>query len=166
MQVVCFPLISRDCNYSYCNLPLFTVAPKPTSPGVLTLTTPQSALGNEAAQNLDPLHPENTPDTDESSGAEPESPNLDVLGDLQVTNITSASVSLAWSVPHQVFDSFLVELSASSGATRPHVNTLPGNVRKAQMEGLSPSTQYDILLRGLVQGKQYLPLKVVATTGT
>ncbi|XP_051269535.1 tenascin isoform X4 [Dicentrarchus labrax] len=150
-------------------------APKPTSPDVRTLsikdapTTPQSALDIEAVQNPDPLRPLNTeapstPDTGlMSSGAEPESSGLDVLGDLTV-NVTSTNISLAWSAPDEVFDSFLVEVSAPSGATQAHVTTLPGSVRKAEIEGLSPSTQYEITLRGLVEGKRSLPLKVFATT--
>lgn len=135
-------------------------------------TTPRSAMDNEAIQNPDPLHPVNTetPPTSENdemtSGAEPESSNLNVLGDLKVINVTSSSISLAWSAPDEAFDSFLVELSASSGATQAHVRTLPGNVRKAELEGLSPSTHYDITLQGMVQGKPSVPLKVLATTGT
>ncbi|XP_051269533.1 tenascin isoform X2 [Dicentrarchus labrax] len=152
-----------------------STAPKPTSPDVRTLsikdapTTPQSALDIEAVQNPDPLRPLNTeapstPDTGlMSSGAEPESSGLDVLGDLTV-NVTSTNISLAWSAPDEVFDSFLVEVSAPSGATQAHVTTLPGSVRKAEIEGLSPSTQYEITLRGLVEGKRSLPLKVFATT--
>lgn len=132
-------------------------------------TTPQSALDNEAIPNPDPLHPVNpetpsTSDTDDMTpGAEPEGSKLDVLGDLKVINVTSSSVSLAWSAPDEAFDSFLVELSAPSGAS---VTALPGNVRKAEIEGLSPSTHYDITLQGLAQGKRSLPLKVFATTGT
>ncbi|XP_038589924.1 tenascin isoform X3 [Micropterus salmoides] len=148
-------------------------APKPTSSDVLSIkdtpTTPQSALDTEAVQNSDPPHPLNTeaPSSSDTgvlrSGAEPESSNLDVLGDLTV-NVTSTSLSLAWSAPDQVFDSFLVELSAPSGVTQGHVTTLPGSVRKAEIEGLSPSTHYNITLQGLVEGKSSLPLKGFATT--
>ncbi|XP_044030141.1 tenascin isoform X1 [Siniperca chuatsi] len=150
-------------------------APKPTSPDVLVLsikdapTTPQPALDIEAVQNPHPLRPLNTeaPSTSDtgvmSSRAEPESSSLNVLGDLTV-NVTSSSVSLAWLAPDQAFDNFLVELSAPSGETQAHVTTLPGSVRKAEIEGLSPSTHYDITLQGLVEGKRSLPLKGFATT--
>ncbi|XP_067341369.1 tenascin-like isoform X2 [Channa argus] len=145
-------------------------APKPTSPDVLTLsikdapTTPESILDNETVQNPDPLHPVNvsTSDIDEmTSETEPKSSNLDVPEDLRITNVTSSSVSLAWSAPHKAFDSFVVELSAP---TQTHVTTLPGSVRKAEIEGLSASTHYNITMQGLVQGKLSLPLKVFATT--
>ncbi|XP_074473438.1 tenascin isoform X4 [Sebastes fasciatus] len=142
-------------------------APKPTSPDVLMLSindAPTAALDVEAVQTPDPLRPLNTPDTGVmSSEAEPESSSLDVLGDLTV-KVTSTSVSLSWTAPDEAFDSFLVELSAPSGATPAHVTTLPGSVRKAQIEGLSPSTQYDILLQGLLEGRPSLPLKVLSTT--
>ncbi|XP_037608763.1 tenascin isoform X4 [Sebastes umbrosus] len=142
-------------------------APKPTSPDVLMLSindAPTAPLDVEAVQTPDPLRPLNTPDTGVmSSEAEPESSSLDVLGDLTV-KVTSTSVSLSWTAPDEAFDSFLVELSAPSGATPAHVTTLPGSVRKAQIEGLSPSTQYDILLQGLLEGRPSLPLKVLSTT--
>ncbi|XP_069369879.1 tenascin isoform X3 [Paralichthys olivaceus] len=149
-------------------------APEPTSPDVLTLsikdatTTTQSALDNDTIQTTDLLHPVNTepPSISDtvvmSSGAE--SSNMDVLGDLKVTNATSTSVSLAWSAPNEAFDSFMVELSSPSGVTQAHVTTLPGNVRKAEIEGLTPSTHYDVTLQGLVDGNRSLPLKVFATT--
>uniref|UniRef100_A0A3Q3KUR4 Tenascin-like n=1 Tax=Mastacembelus armatus TaxID=205130 RepID=A0A3Q3KUR4_9TELE len=153
-----------------------STAPKPTSPDVLMLSiidppaTPQSAVENEAIQNPDPLRPVNpenpsTTDTDLlTSLVESESPNLDVLGDLKVTNVTSTSVILAWSAPDDTFDSFLVELSVLSGMAKPRVTTLPGSVRKAEIEDLSPSTHYNITLQGLVQGRQSLPLKAFAAT--
>ncbi|XP_071322841.1 tenascin isoform X2 [Trachinotus anak] len=153
-----------------------TTAPKPTSPDVLTLsikeapTSPESAPDNQTIQNPDPLHPVNTeapPASDTgvmSSGAEPESSNLDVLTNLRVTNVTSTRVSLAWSAPDEAFDSFLVELSSPSGVTQANVTTLPGSLRKAEIEGLTPSTDYDITLQGLVEGKRSLPLKVFAIT--
>lgn len=125
-------------------------------------------MKNGAIQNPGPLRPVNaeTDNEEMTSGAEPESSNLNVLGDLRVINVTSTSVSLAWSASDEAFDSFLVELSASSGATQAHVTTLPGNVRKAEVEGLSPSSHYDITLQGMVEGKPSVPLKVLATTGT
>ncbi|XP_034753008.1 tenascin isoform X2 [Etheostoma cragini] len=147
-----------------------STAPTPTSPDVLVLsikdapTTQTTALDIEAVPNPDPLHPLNTSDTGVmGSGAEPESSTLDVLGNLTV-KVTSTSVSLAWSAPNEAFDIFLVELSAVSGAAQANVTTLQGSLRKAEIEGLSPSTQYGITLQGLVEGRRSLPLKVFATT--
>lgn len=133
---------------SFINLLLFTVAPQPTSPGVLMLSirdAPTTAVETAAAQSPDPLRPLSTPDDGTmSSGAEPEGSSPDVPGDLEV-HVTSTS--------------FLVELGA-------HVTIIPGSVRNTEIEGVSPSTLYDITLQGLLEGERSLPLKVVATTGT
>ncbi|TKS84912.1 Tenascin [Collichthys lucidus] len=155
--------VTEPVTNSLCNLLLFTVAPTPTSPDVLTLsikaapTTPHSALDTEAVQTPDPLRPLNTeapPSSDTgptSSGAEPENSSLDESGDLKV-NFTSTNVSL-----------FLVEVSTPSGESQPHVTTPPaGSVRK-ETEGLTPSTQYNVTLHGLVEGNRSLPLKVFPT---
>ncbi|KAM3874145.1 tenascin-like [Diretmus argenteus] len=151
-------------------------APTPTSSGVIMLsitdapTTPQSALDAGAVQTAGPLHPLSSEGPSLSStggitsGAEPEGPSLEVFGELTVTNVTSTSMKLAWSAPDEAFDSFLVELSPLSGMTQTQVTTVPGSVRKAEIEGLSPSTHYDITLHGLVEGRRSLPLKVFATT--
>lgn len=153
------------------------LAPKPTSPDVLKVSTndastaPRSLPDNEAVQNTDLLHTLNnevasTSDSAGiSSGVEPESSGLDPLGNLTVSASTT-SVKLVWSAPDEVFDSFLVELTAPSAATQPRVTTVPGTVRKAEIEGLSPATRYDITLQGLVEGDRSLPLRVFATTGT
>ncbi|XP_049460143.1 tenascin isoform X1 [Epinephelus fuscoguttatus] len=141
-------------------------APKPTSPDVLSLsikdapTTPTTALDIKVVQTPDPFHHINTSDTGAVSS---ETSSLDLLGDLTV-NVTSTGVSLAWSAPDKAFDSFLVELSAPSGVTQTHGTRVPGGVRRAEIEGLSPSTHYEITLQGLVEGKRSLPLKVFATT--
>uniref|UniRef100_A0AAX7VKM0 Zmp:0000000846 n=1 Tax=Astatotilapia calliptera TaxID=8154 RepID=A0AAX7VKM0_ASTCA len=132
-------------------------------------TLPQSVLDNEAVQNpdiLDTLNNEVTSTSDSggiSSGAEPDSSGLDLLGDLTVS-VTATSVKLAWSAPDEAFDSFLVELTAPSATTQPRVTTVPGNMRKAEIEGLSPATHYDITLQGLVEGERSLPLRVFMLT--
>lgn len=96
-----------------------------------------------------------------SSG--PESSSVDKPENLTVTNITASSISLAWSAPDNVYASFSVELGAPSQA---HVTSLPGSVRKAEIDGLNHSTRYDITLRGLVEGRSSVPLRAFATTGT
>ncbi|XP_061589915.1 tenascin-like isoform X5 [Cololabis saira] len=145
-------------------------APKPTSPDVLALsvkeaqTTAASALENEIPDLPHLLNTEAPPDSGGmSSGTEPESSGMDLLGDLAVS-IAANRVSLTWSAPDEAFDSFLVELSAPSVGAQPRETVLPGNVREAKIGGLSPSTQYGITLQGLVEGKRSLPLRVFATT--
>lgn len=158
------------------NLLLFTVAPKPTSPDVLPLSikdapsTPQSAPDTEAAQTPQTVRPSRTdaPPTPESavasSGSEPESSGLETPENLSV-RVSSSNISLVWSAPDQAFDNFLVEVTAPSGEMPARVALLPGSARKAEIEGLSPSTLYNITLHGLVEGKRSLPLKAFAATG-
>lgn len=153
---------------------LFLVAPAPTSPHVLTLkmkaatTTTQSALDNDTVLTADPLRSVNTeaPPTSESvvmsSQTDSEKPELDLLANLTVANVTSTSINLAWSAPDEVFESFVVELGSPS---EERVTTLAGNVKNAEIVGLSPSTYYNVTVHGLVEGKRSLPLKVYAATG-
>uniref|UniRef100_A0A6Q2Y665 Zmp:0000000846 n=1 Tax=Esox lucius TaxID=8010 RepID=A0A6Q2Y665_ESOLU len=84
---------------------------------------------------------------------------------LNITGVSPTSMRLAWSVPDKAFDSFSVEVDALSGMAQAHVSTVPGSARKAQIEGLSPGTQYKVLLYGKVKGEQLLPLRAFAKTG-
>ncbi|CAG5867584.1 unnamed protein product [Menidia menidia] len=141
-------------------------APKPTSPDVLALSVkeaPESVVENESLDPLQSLSSEAPSETVMSSGAEPESSGMDLPGDLTVS-VTATSVRLTWSAPDEAFDQFLVEVRAPSVAAQPQVIVLPGSVRTADIEGLSPSTHYDITLQAMVGGRQSLPLKVFAAT--
>lgn len=124
-------------------------------------TTPQLSPTTEAVTNPDPLSPQTT-------GAPSDAPAMSytlTLANLTVS-VTSTNLSLAWSAPDEAFDSFVLEVRGASGGTQVHVSTVPGHVREAEIEGLSPSTQYEITLQGLLEGNNSLPLKVLATTGT
>ncbi|XP_034565186.1 tenascin isoform X2 [Notolabrus celidotus] len=107
--------------------------------------------------------PESSGAEPESSRVEPESSLLNSLGNL-TANVSSTGVSLSWSAPDEVFDNFSVEVSDQSQATKTHVISLPGGERRAEIEGLAPSTQYNIKLQGLVEGKRSLPLQAFVTT--
>ncbi|XP_037835405.1 tenascin isoform X1 [Kryptolebias marmoratus] len=127
--------------------------------------TTQSALENENPDPLLPITNETFSTSDVSgmsSGAEPEGSDKQ-FRNLSVS-VTTTSVSLAWSAPDEVFDSFLVELTAPSAAAQPHVTQLPGSRRTAETDGLSPSTLYDVTLQGLVEGRPSLPLSSFVTT--
>lgn len=100
------------------------------------------------------------------SGAEIESSGMELISGLAV-NVTATSVSLAWSAPDDAFDGFLVEMVAvSAAAAQPQANELPGSFRKAEIEGLLPSTMYEITLHGLMEGRRSVPLRVFTATGT
>lgn len=147
---------------------LFTLAPSDVHMlSIKEAPTTQSALENEKPDPLLPLNNE-TLSTSDASGMssedEPEGSDMQ-LRDLSV-NITATTVSLAWSAPDEVFDSFLVEPTAPSAEAQPNVTKLPGSLRKADIEGLSSYTHYNITLQGLVEERPSLPLSSFLTTGT
>ncbi|KAM4720209.1 tenascin-like isoform 4-T4 [Anableps anableps] len=141
------------------------------SPDVLALSIKEAPTPSESAkeeENLERVynvHNEAPSDNDVMiSGAEPESSGMELISNLAV-NVTATSVSLMWSAPDEAFDSFLVELVAPSAATaQPQVTTLPGSFRKAKIEGLLPSTLYEITLQGLMEGRRSVPLRVFTAT--
>ncbi|XP_054613202.1 tenascin-like isoform X5 [Dunckerocampus dactyliophorus] len=123
-----------------------TVAPKASPPDVLGPAAPTPS-SQDLQTPAKPLQPETTASS----------------GDLRVLSVTSTSISLAWSVPDQSYQSFSVELLAPSAPTR--VMVLTGSGRSVEMEGLAPSTLYEITLQGMLEGNfTCLTLKGFATT--
>ncbi|XP_023816274.1 tenascin isoform X4 [Oryzias latipes] len=140
-------------------------APKPTSDvQSLTKEAPSTSQSTQESPNFDILSNEAHFDTGlTSSGGEPRPPGTEPLGDLTV-RVEATRMILTWSASEGVFESFLVELGAQTPAAPPRIIILPGNVRRAEVEGLTPSTLYNITLQGLVDGRPPLPLKGFATT--
>uniref|UniRef100_A0A8C4GHR5 Tenascin n=1 Tax=Dicentrarchus labrax TaxID=13489 RepID=A0A8C4GHR5_DICLA len=102
-----------------------------------------------------------TPDTGlMSSGAEPESSGLDVLGDLTV-NVTSTNISLAWSAPDEVF---VIEVTNLENLAESQNLTLSGDAFSLGISGLNPNTSYMVGLFGMYQGSFLEPLYTEATT--
>ncbi|KAM4532401.1 tenascin-like [Fundulus diaphanus] len=128
-------------------------------------TTPQSAEDEENREGVYSVDSDANSDNEAMiSGVGSESSGMELLSNLSA-NATATSVRLMWSAPDEAFDSFLVELVAlSAEAAQPQVTTLPGSFRKAKIEGLLPSTLYEITLQGLMEGKRSFPLTVVTTT--
>ncbi|XP_027880684.1 tenascin isoform X4 [Xiphophorus couchianus] len=140
-------------------------------PDVLALSikeasmAPEPAEEQESLKRVDKVHSESPSENDAMvSGAEIESSGMELISGLAV-NVTATSVSLAWSAPDDAFDSFLVEMVAvSAAAAQPQANELPGSFRKAEIEGLLPSTMYEITLHGLMEGRRSVPLRVFTAT--
>ncbi|XP_054613199.1 tenascin-like isoform X2 [Dunckerocampus dactyliophorus] len=123
-----------------------STAPKASPPDVLGPAAPTPS-SQDLQTPAKPLQPETTASS----------------GDLRVLSVTSTSISLAWSVPDQSYQSFSVELLAPSAPTR--VMVLTGSGRSVEMEGLAPSTLYEITLQGMLEGNfTCLTLKGFATT--
>ncbi|XP_067321172.1 tenascin-X [Anolis sagrei] len=85
-----------------------------------------------------------------------------VLGDLSVSDTTSDSVRLIWSVPLGSFDSFLIQYQDPEGNDQ----SLPVNqdLREATITNLAPSQRYRFNLYG-ISGSQHLgPVSADAVT--
>ncbi|XP_053235036.1 tenascin-X isoform X6 [Podarcis raffonei] len=86
------------------------------------------------------------------------------LDQLSVSDITSDSARLSWTVPTGNFDSFLVEYEDADG--RPQALPVDGASRTLTVPNLEPSHRYTFNLYGLYRGKRYGPLPVEAVTAS
>jgi syndecan 4 len=94
--------------------------------------------------------------TDASPGAPPR------LGELWVTDPTTDSLRLSWTVPEGHFDSFVVQFKDKNG---PQVVPVEGNERSATIAPLDSGRRYRFLLYGLLGKKRIGPLTADGTTG-
>lgn len=93
---------------------------------------------------------------DDSPGAPPR------LGELWVTDPTTNSLRLSWTVPEGHFDSFVVQFKDKSG---PQVVPVKGQERTATITALDAGRKYRFLLYGLLGKKRFGPLTAEGTTG-
>ncbi|NWW83298.1 TENX protein, partial [Climacteris rufus] len=93
------------------------------------------------------------PEDRQSEGAASEAPpGRVVLGELSVSNVTTHSVQLQWSVPEGAFDSFTLQYRDAQG--QPQALPIDGGSRSVTVPGLSPSHRYLFHLWGLRGGKR------------
>lgn len=92
-----------------------------------------------------------------------ESPQKPRLGELTVTDMTSDSVALSWTVPEGEFDSFVVQYKDRHG--QPQVVPVAADQREATVPDLEPNRKYKFLLFGIQDGKRRSPVSVEAKTG-
>ncbi|XP_048661008.1 tenascin-X isoform X9 [Marmota marmota marmota] len=77
------------------------------------------------------------------------------LGELTVTDVTSDSLLLRWTVPEGEFDSFVIQYKDRDG---PQVMPVEGPQRSAPITSLEPGRKYKFVLYGLVNKKRHGPL--------
>uniref|UniRef100_A0A8C9UWH6 Tenascin XB n=1 Tax=Spermophilus dauricus TaxID=99837 RepID=A0A8C9UWH6_SPEDA len=77
------------------------------------------------------------------------------LGELTVTDVTSDSLLLHWTVPEGEFDSFVIQYKDRDG---PQVMPVEGPQRSAPITSLEPGRKYKFVLYGLVNKKRHGPL--------
>lgn len=84
------------------------------------------------------------------------------LGELWVTDPTTDSLRLSWTVPEGHFDSFMVQFKDKGG---PRLLPVPGPERRTTITGLDAGRKYRFLLYGLQGKKRFGPLSTEGTTG-
>ncbi|XP_068609496.1 tenascin-like [Brachionichthys hirsutus] len=95
------------------------------------------------------------------SGTEPE----DEFETLTVSGITPDGFDLSWKLkPHRVYDGFAVEYKDSQRLWDVREVRLPGDAADSRIEGLRPSTEYEIKLYGITSIQRSALLEAVAVT--
>ncbi|XP_027732128.1 tenascin-X isoform X3 [Vombatus ursinus] len=92
----------------------------------------------------------------------PNSGTLPRLGELWVTDPTSNSLHLSWTVPEGQFDSFLVQYKDRDGQIQ--MVPVEGPERSITVSPLDPSRRYKFILYGLIGKKRHGPLSAEGTT--
>nr|XP_016846340.1 PREDICTED: LOW QUALITY PROTEIN: tenascin-X-like [Anolis carolinensis] len=85
------------------------------------------------------------------------------LGELSVSDITTDSVRLSWTVRTGSFDSFLVHYKDAKG--KPQSLPVEGDAREVIVPNLVPSRRYKFNLYGVSGRKRSGPFSIDATTG-
>ncbi|XP_049549511.1 tenascin-X isoform X9 [Orcinus orca] len=84
------------------------------------------------------------------------------LGELTVTDETSDSLRLLWTVAQGPFDSFVVQYRDTDG--QPSAVPVAADQREVTIEGLEPGRKYKFLLYGLLRGQHLGPVSVLGMT--
>ncbi|XP_054935476.1 tenascin-X isoform X3 [Physeter macrocephalus] len=84
------------------------------------------------------------------------------LGELTVTDETSDSLRLLWTVAQGPFDSFVVQYRDTDG--QPSAVPVAADQREVTIEGLEPGRKYKFLLYGLLRGQRLGPVSVLGMT--
>ncbi|XP_049745267.1 tenascin-X isoform X7 [Elephas maximus indicus] len=84
------------------------------------------------------------------------------LKELTVTDKTSDSLRLSWTVAQGSFDSFVVQYRDTDG--QPQLVPVAGDQHEVTVDGLEPGRKYKFLLYGLLGGKRLGPVSVLGVT--
>lgn len=87
--------------------------------------------------------------------------NQPSLGELSISETTSDSLLLSWSVPTGSFDSFLIQYEDGALQSLP----VDGASRGTTVSNLTPSHSYQFDLYGISGGKRLGPISAKALTG-
>ncbi|XP_022366377.1 tenascin-X [Enhydra lutris kenyoni] len=120
--------------------------------------------GFRGQQRVGPAHIEalTAPREEEDEPSEP--PTKPRLGELAVTDATSDSLHLSWTVLKGQFDHFLVQYKNGDG--QPKAVRVPGYEEGVTVSGLQPDHKYKMNLYGLHGGQRQGPVSTVGITGS
>lgn len=80
-----------------------------------------------------------------------------------MTEETSHSLRLSWTVAQGPFDSFVVQYRDTKG--QPQAVPVTADQQQVTIEGLEPGRKYKFLLYGLIGGQRLGPVSVLGVTG-
>ncbi|XP_070812025.1 tenascin [Pituophis catenifer annectens] len=89
---------------------------------------------------------------------------LPSLENLTVSRINPYGFTVSWMASEDAFESFLVIVVDSGKLLDPQEFLLPGSQRQLTLRGLITGIGYEVLLYGLIHGRQTRPLNIVALT--
>lgn len=103
-------------------------------------------------------------EVNQQGGTEEVAPGTELrLGNLSVSEVTSNTARLSWSVPSGNFDSFSIQYKDAEG--RPQAIPVAGGSHEVIVPNLAPSHKYRFNLYG-ISGRQRLgPISVNTVTG-
>uniref|UniRef100_A0A8C1QHU3 Tenascin C n=1 Tax=Cyprinus carpio TaxID=7962 RepID=A0A8C1QHU3_CYPCA len=84
---------------------------------------------------------------------------------LSVSDITPHSFKLTWTAPEGIFDTFTLKVVDSNRLGQPLQISVSGDKRTEAVTGLSEDTKYEIELFGILLGRKFQPILIVARTG-
>ncbi|XP_032004300.2 tenascin-X-like, partial [Hylobates moloch] len=117
---------------------------------------PVSAVGLTAPGKDEEMAPASTePPT-------PEPPIKPRLEELTVTDATTDSLSLSWTVPEGQFDHFLVQYKNGDGHSK--ATRVPGHEDRVTISGLEPDHKYKMNLYGFHSGQRVGPVSAIGVT--
>lgn len=111
-----------------------------------------------------PAPEEDTPAPWQAATEAPDTPGGPRLGELAVTDSSTDSLRLAWTVAQGPFDSFVVQYWDAD--RQPQALLVGGDQHEVHVSGLEPSTAYKFFLYGLHEGKRLGPVSTEGTTGS
>ncbi|XP_059243561.1 putative tenascin-XA [Mustela nigripes] len=128
-----------------------------------TPTAVLTCMSSPVSVCLCPLPENEAVTTEASSTMAPEPPTKPRLGELAVTDATSDSLHLSWTVPEGQFDHFLVQYKNGDG--QPKAVRVPGYEEGVTVSGLQPDHKYKMNLYGFHGGQRVGPVSVIGMTG-